>query len=272
MSTSDTITIRIFYLRCGDTLSRDLTIIFPIGRNADTSHAVLTVTTSSVALGTPTKADVGLSGLPPAADVEQFDLYLTYNHDVLTYDHTDLTGTLIVTWPLPKIVSGVATDTLHFTSLAPLTAVSGILAHLWFKTFVADSSYSPITVSISLFGTNANCPIVFGSPQASALFLGKDLCSDTLLRDALLGQPIAIDRAEIANDGNLHVVLQWLAANVNLSLTDILGRTLWNGSINCTAGITDRELALPQNLPSGPLLLRVMDGQHVRSKELMLVK
>jgi IgGFc binding protein len=272
MSANDTITVRIFYLRCGDTLSRDLTIIFPIGRNADTSHAVLTVTTASVTLGTMAVANVGLSGLPPAADVEQFDLYLTYDHDVLTYDHADLTGTLIVTWPLPKIDSGLTTDTLHFTSLAPLTAVSGILAHLWFKTFVADSSYSPIAVSISLFGTNANCPIVFGSPQASALFLGMDLCSDTLLRDALLGQPIAIDRAEIASDGNLHVVLQWLAANVSLSLTDILGRTLWNGELNCTAGINDRELALPQNLPTGPLLLRVMDGQHVRSRELMMVK
>ena len=54
-----------------------------------------------------------------------------------------------------------------------------------------------------------------------------------------------------------------IAANVNLSLTDILGRTLWSGNINCTVGTTDQQLPLPANLPTGPLMLRMMDGQNI---------
>jgi IgGFc binding protein/Cohesin domain len=273
VSAGDTMLVHIFYLECGDTLSRDFTITFPIVRNADTTHAVLTITTSSVTLTNQALADIGLLGLPAAADVEQFDLYLSYNHDVLTYDHADLIGTLTGTWPAPVPAFGRTTDTLHFTSLEALQSSAGILAHLWFKTFVADSSYTLITVTSSLSGTNAGCPIVFASPQASAMFLGKDACGDSLLRNTMLDQPIAIDRVEIATDWNLHIVMQTpTASNISLSLTDILGRTLWNGELNCAAGTTDRELALPQNLPTGPMMLRLMDGQHIQSRELLLVK
>jgi hypothetical protein len=89
----------------------------------------------------------------------------------------------------------------------------------------------------------------------------------------LLGQPLVLDRAAITSDNTLHLVLQLpTPAIVNISLTDILGRTVWNGELNCTAGTTDRELALPQNLPTGPLMLRAQDGQNIRSREVLLVK
>ncbi len=279
VSTSDTMLLRIAYLECGDTLFRNFTLIFPIVPAADSGHAMLTVTTSSVTLGNQAEAVVNLSGLPATANVLQFDLYITYNHDLLKYDHTDLTGTLTSTWPLPAPPTvGISTDDLHFTSLAPLGTVPGTLAQIWFNTFVADSSYSPITVSGSFPGTNAACPVVFVTPDSSALFLGQNACGDSLLREALLKQPITIDRAEILGDNTLHIVIETpIAANVNLSLTDILGRTLWSGNVNCTAGTTDQQLALPENLPTGPLMLRasstmLVDGQNIRSRELMLVR
>lgn len=265
---------------CGDD-SETLTIqpvTLTILPSVDSTHAVLTIHTSTVSLGTQAMADVSLSGLPASVSVLQFDLYLTYNHDVLTYDHADLNGTLTETWPPPTDTLGIATDTLHFTSPAALSSTPGLLAQLWFRTYVADSSYSPITVSGSFPGTNGNCPILYLTPDSSALFLGQKVCGDTLLEGFLLGQPIVLDRAELLDDGNLHVVIQLpIAANVNLSLTDILGRTLWTGILNGTAGTNDREFALPQNLPSGPVMLRassttLKDGQNIRSKELMLVK
>jgi hypothetical protein len=275
---ADTIHVTIYYLRCGDTLSRSYALVFPIVRNADTTHTMLTITTSSVSLGDQALADIGLTGLPAASNILQFDLYLTYDHNVLTYDHADLNGTLTTTWPMPKIFYGIATDTLHFTSLAALASTPGILAHLWFKTFVADSSYSPIAVSSSLSGTNAGCQIDYVSPRATTLFLGQNLCGDSLLRTALLGQPIAIERAEITNEDNLHLVIRTpIGATLSISLTDILGRMLWSGTMNCASGTNDRDLALPQNLPTGPIMLRVATtapdgGQNIRSAELMLVR
>ena len=274
LSAADTMHVTIYYLRCGDTLSRTFTLIFPIVNAADTTHAVLTITTAPVTLGSMALADIGLSGLPAGSGVLQFYLYLTYNHDLLTYDHVDLSGTLTGTWPAPAPpASGIATDTLHFTSLDPLGTVPGVLAHVWFKTYVADSSYSPIAVTGSFPGMNAGCPIDYLAPQVSTLFLGQNLCGDTLLREELLGQPIAIDRVEITTDIHLHITIEMPTASiVNLSLSDILGRTLWNGTLNGIPGINDREFALPQNLSSGPLMLRMMDGQHIQSRELLLVR
>ncbi len=273
VSAGDTIRIRIFYLRCGDTLSRELTVGFPVVRKNDTTHTVLTVSTSSVSLGDQALVDVGLSGLPATANIEQFDLYLTYNHDLLLYDHADLNGTLAATWPPPTFDTGRTTDTLQFTSLAPLPSAAGILAHLWFKTFVADSSYSPIAVTSSLVGTNSGCQIVFVSPQASTMFQGQDLCGDSVLRSGLLRQPIAIDRAQITAYGDLELALELLVpSNISLSLTDILGRVVWSEAINGAAGSNGSEFVLPQNIPNGPLMLRVSDGLTYRSRELLLVK
>ncbi len=278
VSAESQIHVRISYLRCGDTLTRDLTLEFPVVQVPDTTHTVLTVSTSPVSLGNQALADVSLSGLPASADVKQFDLYITYNHDVLTYSGADLAGTLTGTWPPPKPMLGISTDTLAFTSFVSLQTVSGILAHLQFETFVADSSYSPIAITSSLAGTYANCPIVFASPIASAMFLGKDLCGDSVLRTALLGKSLVIDRAEISSDGSLDIVmLMPTAGNVTLSLFDMLGRPLWNSELSCAAGSNDRELSLPANLPSGPLTLRASAigltcGQNIRSKQIILVK
>jgi hypothetical protein len=273
ITATDVIHVTISYLRCGDTLSQTFTLTFPIVRNADTSHTKLAIATSSVSLSDQALADISLSGLPGGANVTQFDLYLTYNHNVLTYDHTDLSGTLAGTWPAPALYSGLVTDTLHFTSLAALPINSGILAHVWFKTYVSDSSYSPIAAISSLPGTYGGCPIVFLSPQVTTLFLGKDLCGDTILRSVLQGKTLVIDRAEMAGDGMLHLTIQApTAAVLSLSLTDILGRTLWSGTMNCAAGTNDRELALPQSLPTGLLILRAQDGEQIRSKEVLWVR
>jgi hypothetical protein len=275
LATLDTVIARVFYLRCADTLERDIMLTYQAGVHYDTS-GTLAISTASVSAGDQASADVTISGLPQNTDVKHFDLYLTYNHDVLTYERADLNGTLTGTWPPPTDSRGATTDTLHFTSLAALGAspTPALLAHLIFKTFVADSSYSPISASISLPGIVAGCPVTFEALPASTLFLGKDLCGDTLLREFMLGKRLSLDRAEINSDGNLHLILRApIAEMVDLSLTDVLGRTVWSREISClSSGSTEREFALPPGTPSGALTLRVSAGGAVLSARLMIVK
>ena len=95
-----------------------------------------------------------------------------------------------------------------------------------------------------------------------------------MLQEFLLGKRLALNRAEINSDGNLHLILQApMAEIVDLSLTDMLGRIVWSGEISCSAnGNTEREFVLPAEIPSGALTLRVSSGGTVLSARLMIVK
>lgn len=267
---------RLTYVRCYDTLTRDLTLTYPIGPLYDTSHTMLTVLTSPVSFGNEAVVDVTLSGLPANSHVKQFNLYLTYNHDVLTYQQTNVAGTILANWPLPVAhlgtPTGISTDTLQFASPADLS-LAGILAHLLFTTYVADSAYSPVEVTSSLMGDSGDCPITYVSPLSSADFLGKDLCGDSILRSFMHGVRITLDRAEIDGAGVLHVVLHSaVTSTVTLTLTDILGHVVWSADVACGVGVVERDFTLPPGLSSGALTLRVESGQTVVSRRLMLVK
>ena len=263
---------RLTYVRCYDTLTRDLTLSYSISQRFDTSHTTLTVSTSPVSLGDQAVTDVSLAGLPANAHVKQFDLYLTYNHDVLTYQQSDLAGTILANWPPPILNRGLATDTLQFAAPVYLSP-AGILAHLQFTTYVSDSAYSPVAVLSSLNGDSGGCPITYISPLASADFLGKDLCGDSILRSFMHGTRITIDEAEIDPAGILHVVLHSaIASTVTLTLTDILGRVVWSAQVSCGVGQIERQFMLPAGLPSGTLTLRVESGRSVVSRPLLLVK
>ncbi|HET6401008.1 MAG TPA: IgGFc-binding protein [Candidatus Kapabacteria bacterium] len=271
-SAATVIHARLTYVRCYDTLTRDLMLSYPISPLYDTAHTMLNVLTSPVSLGDQAVVDVTLSGLPINAQVKQFNLYLTYNHDVLTYQQANLAGTILATWPPPTAYLGISTDTLFFASPADLST-SGVLAHLLFTTYVADSSYSPVVVTSSLLGDSAGCPITYVSPLSSADFLGKDLCGDSVLRSFMHGVRITIDRAEIDGAGVLHVVLHSaIASTVTLTLTDVLGRIVWSAEMQCGVGVVEHEFTLPAGLPSGTLTLRAESGRSVVSKQLMFIK
>ncbi len=68
---------RVMYVRCYDTLERDVTLSYPISIILDTTHTSLTVLTSTVSLGDQAEADVKLAGLPASANVKKFNLYVT---------------------------------------------------------------------------------------------------------------------------------------------------------------------------------------------------
>ncbi len=273
LTASTTIRAKIYYLRCGDTLSRSVTLVYSIRPILDSTHTTLTVVTSPVSFGNQAFATVKISGLPNTADVKQFDLYTTYNHDVLSFERTDQVNTLTGTWPPPSVSLGVATDTLHFTSPASL-GTNGILADLAFETFVSDSMFTPIEVSSSLPGTESGCLAIFSTPPATAMFVGQDLCGDSLMRAFMLGEPILIDAADIQN-GDLHLELRTgTSETVTLTLSDMLGRTIWEGQIavGSTGGApTEQNVPLPP-LASGTYILRLSARGTVVSRTLPVIK
>ncbi|HEY3875686.1 MAG TPA: hypothetical protein VGM92_09430 [Candidatus Kapabacteria bacterium] len=264
------ITVRVSYLQCGDTIVKAFPLTFPIAIAQDTTSTALTVTTSPVSLSKQALVDVAISGLPPNRNVFDFDLYLTYNHNVMTFDHADLSGTLTGTWPLPKNSVGITTDTLRFTTLAALAATPGMLAHLLFETFVSDSSFSPITIESSLPGFFDGCPEIF-SAKTSTVFNGEDLCGDSVLRSVLLGKSLAVEVAEITS-GNLHLALQLPASgSVQLALFDLLGRPIWSASLNAESGLFDRTIPLPSTLPAGLVTLEIQAAGNRSVKELIIL-
>jgi hypothetical protein len=52
-SASDTIQVQVYYLECGDTLTRDLSIIFPVGKSSDAFFAPLALSFDSTAICIP---------------------------------------------------------------------------------------------------------------------------------------------------------------------------------------------------------------------------
>jgi hypothetical protein len=264
---------------CSDAVERvvsgpaNFSIVIP-PPTIDSSSTTLSITTSPVTYGDQASADVTLSGLPANAQVTKFDLYLTYNHDVLTYVSSVLDGTVANGWSAgPPIAQNSNTDKITFTSNGTPLGVSGILAHLLFQTFVADSTSTPIVVSGSLPSANGECPLVYQSPTASTLFLGKDLCGDTLIRAYMQHQLITIQAARQSPTNNLDVTLYaGLTEDVIYSLTNVLGQTAVTGSVHCAQRTQTVSIALPADIPSGAYFLRVEANGSVASSKVILVK
>ncbi len=271
-ATSATLHATLTYIRCYDTLTRNVTLTYPISPLEDTTSTALSILTSTVSLGNQALVDILLSGLPASAEVHAFDLYLTYNHDVVSYDQANPVGTITANWPTPQIHRGEETDTLHFASPILTLASSGILAHLLFTTYVADSASTPIEVTSSLQGISGGCPIFYIAPLSITAFDGRDLCGDSVLRYFMQQGRITLKIARIES-GNLHVVIQSPSnADVTLTLTDVLGRIVWQGTLACGDGTTTHDFPLPASLPSGQLTLSLTSERNVISRQLLLVK
>ena len=240
----------------------------------DSSQTTLSISTSPVTYGDQASADVTLSGLPANAQINTFDLYLTYNHDVLTYVSSVLNGTIANGWTASAPESQTPnTDKITFTSNGTPLSISGILAHLLFQTFVADSASTPIVVASSLPDTNGKCPAVYQSPLASTLFLGKNLCGDTTIRAFMQRQIIVIQSAQQSTGNDLDVtLLAGKTEDVNYSLTNVLGQTVLTGSVHCSERVQTVSIALPAGIPSGAYLLRVEANRSAASRKVVLMR
>lgn len=129
-----------------------------------------------------------------------------------------------------------------------------------------------IEVTSSLQGISGGCPIFYIAPLSITAFDGRDLCGDSVLRYFMQQGRITLKIARIES-GNLHVVIQSPSnADVTLTLTDVLGRIVWQGTLACGDGTTTHDFPLPASLPSGQLTLSLTSERNVISRQLLLVK
>jgi hypothetical protein len=217
-------------------------------------------------------ADVALKGLPSDAVVEQFQMFVTYDHNVLELYQADPNGTLTLTWGAPTIAHGDETDTISFVSSVPL-GTSGVLSHLLFKTFVTDTTGTAIAITSTLPGTESGCPTIFSAPIAMTVFQGKELCGDSLMRNLMEGKEIRIEDIHVTGGAPTHVQLDIDSPNaqdVTLTIVDILGRTIWQKTVHVTAGTTTFNETI--DLPSGAYILRMEGKGRIQSRAVLVGK
>ena len=272
-SDSAAVVAKIFYLLCGDTVERDLTLNAPIAANIDSSHTSLDIATSSVSFGNPASVDLTLAGLPQSAVVTQFQLLVTYDPVVLRFLAAELSGTLTSGWKFDTASIAPNIMRVTFTSSGGPLGTNGLLTHLNFKTYVADSSSSPITVTSSLPGFTSGCIVEYISPTISTLFLGKDLCGDPTLRQFMALNELIINRASQTPDGALGVdFLAGQSEDVSLALLNTLGEVLWSGSAHLNPGLQTLLLPIGNGVGSGGYILRAEAGRVVASRKLVIVR
>ena len=272
-SDSATIKVRVTYLLCGDTVVKTITLTDAIAANIDSAKTTLSLAVSSVTFGNPASADVTLSGLPNSAAVTKFDLIVNYDGNVLKALTPDMSGTLTSGWTASVQPITATSARITFTSSGGPLGTAGVLTHLSFQTFISDSSSSPITVTSSLPGVNKGCAVTYISAPTTTLFLGKNLCGDSTLRAFLMTNSIQIESAGQSDGGGIVVnVMTGSTPTVNLSVSNMMGESVWSSSVAVTPGLQTIRIPGGSNLPSGAYIVRAEANRMVSSRKVILTK
>lgn len=245
------------YLVCDELHTKDVTLQLAVTANVDTTTTTLAIMTSPVSFGNQASATVMLNGLPLAATVTQFMLFVTYNHGVISCTGTGTQGTLTAGWTY-LLHPGATTDTLIFTAPSGQLGISGTLTNLLFKTFVTDTTSTPIAVRSTLPARlTSGCEVLYESLIISTTFTGKDLCGDSLLRGFMRTGSLFIERAEQSVGSMLDIKISLpYAEDVTISLSDVLGHEVARDVLLSSSG--EQSVQLPLGAaPSGAYLLRV---------------
>jgi hypothetical protein len=258
------IRVIVTFLLCGDTVFKEFDLHYPVALNIDSEHVRLSITTSPVTWGNESSANIALSGLPIDAHVKDFTLDVAYDHDVLSFFKWENGGTLTNGWQIvgpTQQANGY--ERFSFTSSAAELGTSGPLIHLLFRTYVSDSTSTPILVTSSL-ESKASCPLEYQTGKATITYAGRDLCGDSIVRSYMRKQPIEITYIRASASYWDIGVASAYSGPVELRLFDVLGQTLDAESISVNAGQTTVELAMPER--SGSYVLRVSGFGFVRSR------
>jgi len=209
------------------------------------------------------------------AVVKQFDLFLTYDHDVMQLIRVDQSATLTEAWPTPGMHIGMLTDTLSFSNTLASLGMQGPLAHLLFRTYVTDTSATSLVLTSTLPGTLANCPTIF-STGTTGLFEGKGLCGDSLFRHVMAGEKIVIQSIRVEGGGataSLVVTIQSpIEQMVDITIVDLLGRPIWSGKVHIYPGHQQIRVALPIAVASGEYIFRLEAERHAVSRAVLVGK
>lgn len=262
---------RLFYHVCEDMHTKDVTIVKNVTPNIDTTTTRLTVSAASVSFGNHAFAPLQLTGLPIAASVTRFSLYVTYDHGLLSLIAPSLNGTLAAGWNA-TVRTGASRDTIDFTSPGPPLGIAGTLANLVFETFVADTTASPIVVTSSLPAAVGGCQVLYDSRPALTNFIGTNLCGDSIMRSFMLTGQLLIERIEQLSATELRMLLNSPdAQDVTVSLSDVLGNTIQSNTEHVTVGKQQMNIDLG-NLPSGAYLIEVQTRAGRVTRKIVIIR
>jgi len=209
--------------------------------------------------------------------VTGLDLYVTYNHDLLSLLVADFRNTLIpglttiTPTPFDQFTDKIQ---LKFTPALNLNS-AGVIVRLLFQTYISDSSSGNIQVHTSFLNSQP-CPLGIFVEQDSGKFTGIDTCGTSLLRSEMAHLPLQINSV-IPNPSNGSFIIDidrhvFAGEPVHLSLFDMLGNEVWNTDYLSSSINQKISCMMPSSVSAGSYFLRASIIGHVESQKIVIAK
>ncbi|HZK76296.1 MAG TPA: hypothetical protein VFD13_05240, partial [Candidatus Kapabacteria bacterium] len=209
----------------------------------------------SVQVGSAIYYDVRDTAVLANFGVTDVRFSLHVSQDLLGYDSASSLNTLRET----SNVTGVMENyDFEITGSPVLQQADGTLARLFFKSYVARESYSPITIDSTQLNPGDSdferCT-AYLVPQDTSLTI-MDVCGDPMLRLALNEQPIVLSVRQ--EEARTWIVIHSPESHrASLSITNVLGITVAEEALDLWPGETDVPIA--RSLVSGAYFISLSD-------------
>ena len=244
--------------------------IIDIQEIRDTLKASFALDAGTSHFGDYDTAAVHIVSMPNEA-ASELDLFVSYNHDLMSLQFADLRNTVIpgITTILPMTVDPLTDEIIVPIKPPILLPASGIIARLIFKTYISDSSSGNIGLR-AVVGNTRPCPLDILSDQISSEFIGNDTCGTQELRSIMLHESFVITSV-IPNpsNGNFTISLDrhLFGEPLHVSLVDMLGNEVW-GTYHSSPDIHEKiPCTLEHSIPNGSYLIRIAgSGKTITEK------
>jgi hypothetical protein len=268
----DTVLSRSIFACLAPSTTNDSLVIAPTSK-IDTLRIPLSIDAGSAILGDIDSATISIGGLSKSSGVRSFDLLLDYDHDILSYFAFDIARTQVSNWKVVRDSVNVHTDRFSFSSSTDSLTGPGALIRVFFHSKVSDSATALISVASSISNTRF-CPLAITTPDASGLFLGKDLCGDPELHQAIKRTAMTLSAIvpNPAKNAFYISVLSTMDQDVTISIIDILGRTTQpDAHVHLSSG-TQKISINSRDLHSGRYVVRIESQYGSQSRMLEIAK
>jgi hypothetical protein len=211
----------------------------------------------------------------PSEAVNEIDLFVTYNHDILSLQYADLKNTLIPgLTTIPKISIDQFTDEIRIQLPSPMTfSAPGVIARLVFNTFVSDSTSGSISLR-TVIGNLRPCPLDILADITSGEFTGTDTCGYSTLRSVLRNEPFTINSI-IPNPSNGSFTINidrhlFGGEPLHISLFDLLGNEIW--TTDYMSGSINQKIPchVPASVVAGSYFIRASTPGKTETKKIII--
>jgi hypothetical protein len=237
-------------------------------QHIDREFVTFSLDAGSTVFGNIDTATIRIGTLSKNSSVQRVVFLLRYDHDVLKYVSIDQTASLTQGWTVAETNIDAQTDQFIFTSKTDSLSGPGIIAKIFFKSYVSDSAIKPMTLTSTLSSTRF-CALDVLASDTMSYFVGRDLCGDGLLHDLLSKRSIGIE--SIIPNPTSHTFVVVLhsptEATATLSLYSLLGEEVWTNTTHLTGSGSERVVcSIPTSVASGSYILRAASSGGVSSR------